>query len=75
MSSGAIIQTRDLRKTYLVGKVQVQALREVDVEAPAGDFLPTQGPSASGTATLFQLHGGLPPAAGGRVHVGGGERP
>src|SRR3954470_23436913 len=71
MNNGAIIQTHDLRKTYQVGKVQVQALRGVDLTVPPGEFLSIVGPSGSGKSTLFHIIGGLTPPSAGDVHVGG----
>jgi putative ABC transport system ATP-binding protein len=71
MNNGAIIQTHDLRKTYKVGKVEVPALRGVDLEVPAGQFLSIVGPSGSGKSTLFHIIGGLTPPTGGQVRVGG----
>src|SRR5437764_14404028 len=71
MNNGAIIETRDLRKTYLVGKMQVQALRGVDLTVPPGEFLSIIGPSGSGKSTLFHIIGGLTPPTAGQVRVGG----
>jgi putative ABC transport system ATP-binding protein len=71
MSNGAIIETRGLRKTYMVGKVPVQALRGVDLEVPAGEFLSIVGPSGSGKSTLFHIIGGLTPPSDGQVAVAG----
>src|SRR6476660_4690395 len=71
MNNGAIIQTRDLKKTYLVGKVQVPALRGVDLSVPPGEFLSIIGPSGSGKSTLFHIIGGLTPPTAGEVRVGG----
>jgi putative ABC transport system ATP-binding protein len=71
MSNAPIIQARDLRKTYMVGKVSVNALRGVDLVVPEGEFLSIIGPSGSGKSTLFHIIGGLTPPTGGQIEVGG----
>src|SRR5450432_1523857 len=69
MSSGDIIEIHDLRKIYKVGKVNVAALRGVDLTVKRGEFLAIVGPSGSGKSTLFHIIGGLTPPTTGQVRV------
>jgi putative ABC transport system ATP-binding protein len=71
MNNGPIIETRDLKKVYRVGRVDVPALRGVDLTVQAGDFLSIVGPSGSGKSTLFHIIGGLTPPTEGMVSVAG----
>jgi putative ABC transport system ATP-binding protein len=64
-----IIDIKDLRKMYRVGKVDVPALRGVDLAVAAGEFLSIIGPSGSGKSTLFHIIGGLTPPTAGQVRV------
>jgi len=66
-----IIRTRDLRKIYHVGEVDVPALRGVSLEVPQGEFLAVVGPSGSGKSTLFHILGGLTQPTAGSVVVDG----
>ncbi|MGA2592474.1 MAG: ABC transporter ATP-binding protein [Bryobacteraceae bacterium] len=69
--SEPLIEIRGLRKIYRVGKVDVPALRGVDLDVPPGEFLAVVGPSGSGKSTLFHIIGGLTPATAGSVRIGG----
>jgi putative ABC transport system ATP-binding protein len=69
MSEAAIIRVRGLRKIYHTGKVNVEAVRGVDLDVPSGEFLSIVGPSGSGKSTLFHIIGGLTPPSAGEVIV------
>ncbi len=56
MSSGAIIETRGLRKVYRVGKVDVQALRGVDLQRAAGRVHLHRGAVGIGEIHAFPYH-------------------
>lgn len=71
MNNGSrpIIEVRGLQKVYRVGNVDVPALRGLDLEVKAGEFLSIVGPSGSGKSTLFHIIGGLTPPSAGSVRV------
>jgi len=69
----AFIEAVELRKTYHVGKVEVQALRGISFAIQKGEFVSVVGPSGSGKSTLFYLLGGLTRADSGHVTVDGDD--
>ena len=67
----SFIEAVELRKTYHVGKVEVQALRGVTIGVERAKFVSVVGPSGSGKSTLFYLLGGLTRPDGGRIVIDG----
>ncbi len=66
-----VVETQGLKKTYMLGKVLVHALRGVDLKVGAGDFLAIVGPSGSGKSTLLNLIGALDKSSDGGVLIDG----
>jgi putative ABC transport system ATP-binding protein len=62
-----VFRIKGLCKTYRTGEVEVQALRGVDFEARAGEFIVILGPSGSGKSTFLNIIGGLDSASDGEA--------
>src|SRR5450631_1328298 len=69
----AFIEAKNLRKTYHVGKIEVEALRGISFSVQKGEFVSVVGPSGSGKSTLFYLLGGLTRADSGHVVIDGDD--
>jgi putative ABC transport system ATP-binding protein len=64
-----IIRTVNLKKHYMMKNVKTDALRGVNVEILAGEFISVMGPSGSGKSTFFNMVGGLDSPSSGRVFI------
>src|SRR3990172_8793914 len=69
----AVFSAQSVTKVYHMGEVDVHALRGVDLELYAGEFVVLLGPSGSGKSTLLNILGGLDVPTSGRVFYRGLE--
>jgi putative ABC transport system ATP-binding protein len=67
----AIVEAVNVKKTYLLGEVPVNALRGVNLRVEDGDFLAVLGPSGSGKSTLLNLIGALDKPTEGKMLIEG----
>ena len=64
MGNKPVFRVRGVSKVYRMGEVEVHALREVDLDLYAGEFVVLLGASGSGKSTLLNILGEI-----GRAHV------
>jgi putative ABC transport system ATP-binding protein len=67
----AVLETFNLKKTYRVGKIDVEALRGVSIRIDAGEFVAIMGPSGCGKSTLMHLLGAMTRPTSGSVLIEG----
>jgi len=67
----SVISVRNLVKTYVVGEVEVKALRGVNLEVQAGEFLTVTGASGSGKSTFMHIIGCLDRPTSGQYFLDG----
>ena len=67
----AVIDVRDLRKTYRIGNIAVHALRGVSLHVSRGEYVAIMGTSGSGKSTLMHILGCLDVATAGRYLLRG----
>jgi len=71
MDDDIAVRTTNLNKVYGEGDTEVQALTDVNVEIPRGEFVVLQGASGSGKTTLLNQIGALEPPTSGDVQSNG----
>ncbi|HEV2615818.1 MAG TPA: ABC transporter ATP-binding protein [Candidatus Acidoferrales bacterium] len=68
-----ILKTENLWKIYRAGRLDVAALRGVNVDVYPGEFISVMGPSGCGKSTLLHVIGGLSQASRGKVLLDGND--
>jgi len=69
----AVINTENLSKSFSMGSVNVEVLKNIDLTINKGEFVSIMGPSGSGKSTLLYLLGGLDQPTSGSIKVNGRE--
>lgn len=66
-----IIEAVDLYKTFMLGTVPVEVLKNINLTISKGEFITIMGPSGSGKSTLLYLIGGLDNPTSGKIIING----
>ena len=66
-----LLETLELRKSYTAGKVQVEALRGVNLRIREGELVAIMGPSGCGKSTLMHILGAMTKPSSGQVLIDG----
>jgi len=72
-TNSAIVQVRNIQKSYRRGTLTVPVLNDITFDIAAGEFLAIMGPSGSGKSTLMNLIAGIDKPDTGMILVGGVE--
>ena len=67
--AGNVVRVTNVTKTFKLGKIDVRALKGIDLEITKGDYISIMGPSGSGKSTLFNMIGGLDKPSSGKVFI------
>lgn len=68
-----VVVVQDLQMVYRIAKLEVPALRGVEVAVKKGEFVAVTGPSGCGKSTLLHMIGGLLRPTSGRIYIEGLE--
>lgn len=72
-SLSCVIEVENLSKTYQMGEVQLEVLKNINLKINLGEFASIMGPSGSGKSTLLYLLGGLDKPTAGSIKIKGSD--
>ena len=64
-----IVRTRDIRKSFRLGRQELEVLKGINLTIDRGRYISIMGPSGSGKSTLFNMIGGLDKPTSGKVFI------
>ena len=71
MSKDSALKIEDVWKIYKLGKIEVTALKGINIQAKKGEIIAIMGPSGSGKSTILNLIGALDTPTKGKVFING----
>ena len=69
----SFVEFRDVKKTYRMGEVRIEALRGVSFSVEKGEFCVVVGASGAGKTTILNILGGMDSLTSGQVFLDGNE--
>ncbi len=64
-----VMSLQNVYKRYMIGEVQTDALKNVNLHIKQGEFVVVLGPSGSGKSTLLNVSGGLDDVSEGQIMI------
>jgi putative ABC transport system ATP-binding protein len=68
-----VLEVKEVSKSYILGRLEVPVLHDINLTVPEGEFAAIMGPSGSGKSTFMNLIGCLDRPTSGKISIGGLE--